>query len=268
MRRWVVVAPAALMLGGGCLASKSDVRLLQDELRATRAQLAVGDTAILRSQEQRRMQIGALSAQVDRMLDSLRTVATRLANFQATASGNFEAMNTQMLQMQAMLGQTTRNLQETRNQMQALREQTVAPAAPPAGGTDTSSRGGAAGVPGPATLYSGAVESINSGAYTTGRRALDQLLASYPNDELAPRAQLKVGDTYKAERNLAAADSVYRLVDERYPRAPEAATALYLRGKPLWDANRRNEARVLFNRILRDFPKSTEAGLVNDLTRP
>src|SRR6185312_3167461 len=51
MRPWMVAAPAALLVTTGCLASKSDIRLLQDELRATRSQLAVGDTSLLRANE-------------------------------------------------------------------------------------------------------------------------------------------------------------------------------------------------------------------------
>src|SRR5438874_13416718 len=100
MRRWLSIAPAApavLLLAAGCLASKSDIRLLQDELRATRAQVAAGDTSILRAADARRMQISALSDKVDRAIDSLRSVASRLAAFQATANGNFDAMNAQML---------------------------------------------------------------------------------------------------------------------------------------------------------------------------
>ena len=62
----------------GCLASKSDIRLLQDELRATRAQVAAGDTSILRAEDARRSQIAQLSATIDRMNDSLRMLSVRL----------------------------------------------------------------------------------------------------------------------------------------------------------------------------------------------
>lgn len=262
-------APVALLVAAGCLASKSDIRLIQDESRATRETLARGDTSLMRSNDALREQVRMLSQQLERAMDSLRSVATRLANFQATATGNFEVMNQQMIQMQALLGQTTRGLQDTRTQIQAMREQgmatggTISPTNPPG-----DSLRMAPGVPGAATLYTTAIESINQGAYATGRRSLEQLLASYPDNERAPAALLKIGDTYKAERNLAAADSVYRLVPDRFPKSPEVATALYLRGKPLWDAGKRNEAMVLFNRIRRDFPNSSEAQLVKDLTNP
>ena len=77
MTRWAVVAPALALVSTGCLASKSDIRLLQDELRANRSQLGVVDTSIIRTNEQRRQQIASLSAAIDRMNDSLRVLAAR-----------------------------------------------------------------------------------------------------------------------------------------------------------------------------------------------
>jgi tol-pal system protein YbgF len=263
------------------VASKSDIRLLQDEMRATRAQLAVGDSSILRADDARRQQIGALQASVARMNDSVRAIATRLAAFQATSTGEFDAVNRQIVQMQALLGQTTRNLQDTRAQIEVLQEQarsgasglsapgtSGAPPVAPTPGDSAAAAAAAAGIPGPATLYTSAVESLNQGAYSTARRAFEQLLASYPNYEQAPRALLRIGDTYKSERNTAAADSVYQLVASRYPKSDEAATGLYLHGKALWDANNKSDARTVLRRVIRDYPTSDAATLAKDLIGP
>jgi TolA-binding protein len=266
MRRLTAVAPAVLIAAAGCLASKSDIRLLQDELIATRAQLASGDTAQLRQQENRRGEIAAISNKLDRMLDSLRSTASRLATFQATANGNFDALNQQMVQVQTLLGQTTRNLQEQRARIEALAEQGAAGATPPAPagtvGSDSVRRG-----PGPATLFQSADEALKSNAYTTARRGFEQLVNAYPDDQLAPRAMLRIADSYKAEGNTAAADSVNQVVFTRYPTKPEAATGLYRHGKMLWDANKKGEARPYLNRVVSEFPRSDEAFLVRDLLR-
>ena len=88
-----------------------------------RSQLGRVDTSMARANEQRRLQIAALSAAVDRMNDSLRVLAARFASFQATANGEFDAMGRQMVAMQALLGQTTRNVQDARAQLEALKEQ-------------------------------------------------------------------------------------------------------------------------------------------------
>jgi TolA-binding protein len=253
----------------GCLASKGDIRLLQDELRASRAQQAMGDTSILRADDARRAQIAALSAKIDRLNDSLRVLTGRVASFQGTANSEFDAIGQQMVQMQALLGQTTRNLQDTRAQLAAIREQGGLPAAgtPPTASPDTSQRA-AAGLPGASTLFLTAKEQLDNGAFGTARRGFEQLLEAYPNSDQAPRAMLYIGDAYKGEGNSAAADSVYQLIPTRYPKSPEAATGLYRHGRMLWDANKRSEARVVLNRLMRDYPNSDEYYLARDLLNP
>lgn len=271
MIRWSALAPAVLLAAGGCLASKSDIRLLQDELRATRAQLASGDTTSMRTEEARREQLARISAAIDRMNDSLRVLAARFSLFQATANGEFDSMGKQLVQVQAFLGQTTRNLQDTRAQLEALREQgnaavSVPPSAATSGGDTSSSRAPAG--PGPATLFTTAYGQLQQGAYTSARRNLEQLLATYPQFEQAARAQLYIGETYKGEGNTDAADSVYQLVTSKYPKSPEAATGLYRHGRVLWDADKKAEARIVLNRLIREYPNSDEAGLAKDLLNP
>lgn len=260
----------ALMLSASCVASKGDIRLLQDELRATRAQVALGDTSILRADDARRAQIAQLSTKLDRAIDSLRFVANRLSTLSANASGSFDQLQQQVSQMQALLNQTTRNLQDTRTQVQMLNERAVPVAPDPSAANPPAPAGAtpAPGVPGAATLYASASESINQGAYATGRRSLEQLLTSYPTYEMAPRAMLRIGETYQAERNAAAADSVYRIVADKYAGKPEAGLALYRVGKALWDAGNRNDARPILLRVTREYPNSDAATLAKETMTP
>lgn len=272
--RWAMLAPTALLslLGvTGCLASKSDIRLLQDELRATRAQLANGDTAQLRQQEYRRSEIAAISGKIDRLNDSLRTLTARVATLQATANGNFDAINQQLVQLQTLAGQTTRNLQEQRARLEALSEQAAASTAPtpvsPTGGAIPGRDSAATRGPGPATLFSSANEQLKTGAYGSARRGFEQLVASYPDDELAPQALVKIGEAYAGEGNIAASDSVNQQVYTRYPKSPSAAIGMYRHAKLLWENNKKQEARPLLNRVIREFPRSDEAVLANDLLK-
>lgn len=276
MTRGRSTAAAALLLPlaatTGCLASKGDIRILQDELRATRSQLAVGDTSLLRANDASRAQVAALSAKIDRLNDSLRILAARFASFQANASGEFDAMGQQMVRVQALLGQNTKNVQETRAQLEALREQAAtAPVVPPSGpppGADTTLHAAPPGLPGPSTLFITAKDQLDNRAYATARAGFQRLLDAYPSADEAPRALLYIGQAYTGEGNPAAADSVYQLVATRYPQAPEAATGLYRHGKALWDANNKSEARIVLNRLIRDYPNSDEAALAKDLLNP
>jgi len=263
VKRWTALTPAVLLAAGGCLASKSDIRLLQDELRATRAQLAGGDTAILRADQSRARQIEALSASIDRVNDSVRVLASHLASLQANSAGEFDAIGKNIVRIQALLGENIRNLQNTQAQLQALREQAGAvPAAPVAAAPDSTQQ---ATGPGAATLFLTARQQLQEGATASARRNFEQLLTSYPNDDRASRAQLYIGEAYAQDGNSAAADSVYLLVADKYPKSPEAATGLYRHGKMLWDSNKKTEARKYLERVTRDYPDSDEARLADRL---
>ena len=82
-----------------------------------------------------------------------------------------------------------------------------------------------------------------------------------------PRAQYYIAVSFANDRNTSAADSVYQVVYTKYPKSPEAATSLYKHGVFLWDANKKAEARIALNRVIRDYPGSDEATSARDFLR-
>jgi tol-pal system protein YbgF len=264
--------PLVALAASGCLSTKGDIRLIQDELRATRAQVGLVDTSVIRSNAQIRQQLTALSAEVLRLSDSVRAQGARLLALQATTNGELNAMNGQIVQMQALLGQTTRNLQEANQKINALREQTTAAppqpqpvaSAPMAGDT---TRRIPAGLPGSATLFLAGKEALDNGAYSTARTAFDQLVQAYPNSVEAPRAQFFIAQSYTTEGNLPTADSVYVVFYSKYPKSPDAATALYRHGTYLWDQGKKAEARIALNRVVSEYPNSDAAPLTKAFLR-
>ena len=268
------IAPVAMFAATGCLATQGSVRTLQDEIRASRSQLSQNDSAILRAEDARRREIASLAASVERLNDSVRVLTARLALFQANATGQFDAMGQQVIKIEAILGQNTRDLQEARAQLQAVREQGGSGASAPAitpNGTmtpDTSQRANSSGVPGPATMFTSAVEEYRKGSYQTARAGFEDLIKNYPDYDQNARAQVYIGDAFKSQGNTAAADSVYQLVETRYPNSPDVAGALWRRGRMLWDANKKGEARIVLNRLITKYPQSDEAALAKDLLSP
>jgi tol-pal system protein YbgF len=268
MMRWIRFSPIVLVASAGCLASKGDIRLLQDEFRATRAQLGMVDTSIVRTNEQRRQQIATLSAQVDRLSaavertsDSLRVLASRFDRFQGIASGELDELQKQMVQTQALLGQNVKNLQEAQRRIEALGESGGA-GAPPAGGASTPPAG-----PGPATLFTTGRDNLGSGAYATARRNFDDLLTMYPDGDYASRAMLYIGDAFVFEKNLSAADSVYKRVVERYPKTDEAPTAMWKRANSVLWPGQKAEARALLEKLIKDYPNATTTGLAREFLK-
>jgi len=89
----------------------------------------------------------------------------------------------------------------------------------------------------------------------------------YPTSEEVPRAMLLIGESYADQGNKAAADSVYLLVTSRFPKTDAAATALFRRAQMLAESRKSSEARVLLDRVIKDYPNSDAAVLARDLLK-
>jgi tol-pal system protein YbgF len=264
MRRLRLAAPAAALVVSGCLASKSDVFLLQNQLQTMQSAQARADTA-------RRVQIDNVLAQVIQANDSVRAVSSRLAKLQSNVQTDHYEMGRQLLQIQELSGQSQRRLQELRASLEERNQGAAVPApATPATSAAPSpadaARPAPAG-PGPAQLFQSSLDQLRRGSTSVARSGFEELLRSYPTSEDAPEAMVYIGETYAAERNQAAADSVYDLVVQRYPTSAKAATALYKHALSLKAAGRTTAARGALERIVREYPRSDEAALAREQLR-
>ena len=246
-------APLAALVLAGCLASKTDIAVLQTDLRTMRAEAARGDSA-------RRSQVDQVLAQLTRTNDSVRAVSARLAKLQGDVANEHYQMSREIIQLQELSGQSTRRLQELRG---ALEERAPAAAQPAAPG-DTARPVAA---PGPGQLFQSSLDQLRRGSISVARGGFEELLRAYPTYEDAPEAMVYIAETYAAERNQVAADSVYGLVVQRYPRSPKAATALYKRAQILRSAGQAAAARAALERIVREYPRSDEAALAREQLR-
>jgi tol-pal system protein YbgF len=246
------LAPLAALVAAGCLASKTDIALLQTDLQTMRSEAARGDSA-------RRAQVEQVLAQVIRSNDSIRAVSARLAKLQADVANDHYEMGRQILQLQELSGQSQRRLQELRG---TLEERSQAATQPVPG---DSARTPAA--PGPGQLFQSSLDQLRRGSVGVARSGFEELLRTYPTYEDAPEAMVYIAETYAAERNQVAADSVYGLVVQRFPKSPKAATALYKRALLLKSAGQNAAARASLERIVREYPRSDEAALAREQLR-
>ncbi len=257
------LAPVALTLvTGACFATRSDVRILQDDVAQVRA-------ATLRADSARAAQLAELAAALRAVTDSVRAANERGSRFQANAQGDLRSIQEQLLQIQELTGASASRITDLRRELEERNAQTApSPVAPMPGDTTRPPQTAAqpAG-PGPATLYKLAVDQMNRGSHSTARTGFQDLLAQYPTSDLAPDAQYYIGETLQAEGNPAAADSVFTLVVEKYPSAPRAATALYKHGLFLQREKRDREARQVFQSVIDKYPRSDEAALAREQLR-
>ena len=245
------LAPVVALAATGCLASKGDILLIQDEIRALRAMQARADTA-------RRTQADSALLAIRRTQDSLRVLAQRFGSFQATVGGELFEMGKQLLTIQELAGMSSKRIMELRSTMEE-RAQAMASSdttAPPA-------------APGPAQLFQASFDLLRRGSQSAARSGFEELLRRYPEFEQASAALLYIGQSYADEKppRTAEADSVYGLVVSRYPKSVDAPTALYKYALSQIAQKKTAAGRTALQRIVREYPGSTEAELAADRLR-
>jgi TolA-binding protein len=260
------LAPVVALATGACFATRSDVQILQNDLRVVQADQAAARAAA-DSAAARRDSI--TSARLDQLITALRTMRdsaaatnVRLQRFQGEVREDLYSLGQQLIQIQTLTGASEQRLRQFRLDMeQRSREIQAANAA------DTAARTAAA-APGPEQLYDVGLGQARRSAWTSARAAFDDLLRQYPQSAVASDAQLQVAYTYEGEKNQAAADSVYRLVVANHPKSTAAPTALYKHAQSLIAAKKPAEARVLIERLRREYPGSDAERLSRDLLPP
>jgi len=256
------LSPVALALAtGACFATRSDVRILQDDITKFRASQQAADSA-------RAAQLAQVTATLGQVNDSLRATSARMARWQGNAQGDIRNIQEQLVQIQELTGASQQRLLDLRRDLEEKSAQPPSPVPGVPGETTRAVTPAAGAQPGPATLYKLAFDQMSRGSHSTARSGFQTMLDQYPTSDLAPDAQYYIGETLQAEGNPSGADSVFSLVVSKYPSAPRAATALYKHGLFLQKAKRDSEARQAFQTVIDKYPRSDEASLAREQLRP
>ncbi|HUR92492.1 MAG TPA: tetratricopeptide repeat protein [Gemmatimonadaceae bacterium] len=247
MRRVFILSAALPIALAGCMATRSDLTVLQQDIVLVRAEAAQADSA-------RRLEIQRLMRSMQATTDSVSAVATRLTRLRSDVQGRLSAIEDDTRRLQELAGQSQTRMQELRAAVESR-----TPPAPAAGAAPV--------VPGPNELYQLGRDQLLRGSTAAARTAFEDLLARYPTSDVAAEAQFYIGETHAAEGNAQAADAAYARVAAAYPRSARAATATYKRAVAAEGARRTREARQLYNEVITKFPRSDEAALARDRLR-
>lgn len=264
------LAPAVLLLAtSACFATRNDVRILQGDIFALKAQEARADSA-------RAKQIADLAAamgtSIGSVRDSVRDLGTRLTTFQGATRQELYSIGQQLLQLGELMGQSQTAMRNFRADLEERNQQIMAQAArvtaPTAPGDTTAPAPAVPLTEGPNVLFQLGQDQLRQNSWSAARDAFTQLITQHPNSDRVPQALKGIADAYDAEGNRQHGDSVYRLVVSRYPNTEVAPTALYKLALSLNRQGRRPEARTAMQQITRQYPRSDEAALASDwLTR-
>lgn len=259
---------------GACFATRNDVRILQEDIHSLRVQQLRADSA--RAKQIADM-TAALAANISVVKDSVRDMGTRLTTFQGATRQEFYSLGQQLLTIGEAMNMSQAQLRNFRADLEERNRQAMETAlrnvAPPAAAGDsarpaaTATTGTPTTVPlteGPNTLFQIGQDQMLQNSWSAARDAFTQLLTAHPNSDLAPLAQVRIGEAYDAEGSRTQGDSVFRLVVSKYPSTPAAPTALYKLGRSLKAQRKNAEARAAMQQVVRNYPRSDEATLATE----
>ena len=246
---------AALVVAGGCFATRNDVRVVQTDIASMR-------TEMLKNNADQRDALAAAMRIIQIASDSVKVMSNRLTAVQGDVRGGLRTVDERLGQVMELLNQSARTIGRLRADAEARANQ-AGTAPPPVGGstggtngTDTTRAVPPVQTTGPNELYASGIKNMNGGSTSTARQAFMELLDKYPTSDLAPGAQLYVAQSYAQEKNVAAAIPAFSAVVAKYPNSPEAPTALYKKALLLIDQGKTAEAKPLLQQIVSKYPNS------------
>lgn len=260
------LAPVLTLVALGACASKGDLRRVEEQLILQRAETARTDSA-------RAAQLGEVIEVQRRIMDSLAAAGrslgalrTQVADFKGDVANDLVSIQQQLVQVQALTGQSQQRLTELQTRVEARSEQLNAPApAPTAAPGDTTAPAAPAAPSGPSAdqVYAASLQQLRRGSPGTARMGFRELLRTYPTSARVPDATYFIGETFAAESPDSAA-AYYQKVVESFPQSTRAASSLYKLGLLAERKKDLDGARTYFNRVVKDYPRSDEAALARD----
>lgn len=233
--RWLApIACVALLTVSGC-ATKKDVRTLQLELQAMRAQQDSLYREILR--------------QNLLLADSVRGGAELIRTTRAQLSNQIRQLNDVAVSLQQLLGLTQQQILQLRERADAAQ-----PVAPPVAQPSPSAESAE-------ELYRTGATKLQEKSAAAARLVFEQFLTQYADHERAPDAQMGIGESWVLDEDLAAAVQAFERVAEAYPTSGRAPEALYRAGQLSEDRRRLDDARAFYRRIVQRYANSPSARL-------
>lgn len=254
MKHAVALSAVAVVLSGCAL--KGDVRRVERQLQVMHEEAARADSA-------RAVDLARLADLLDGVDDSLDAHRRSLTVLRGELRSDLTDIQRQLVQIQELTGQSQQRLSELRSQLQQR------PAVPvtPQGGQPPSDAPPAEGLPGPNQLFELGLQQLRRGSPQAARTAFQQLITSYADHERVADAWYFVGESWGSATPDSAAAAYERVVRD-HSTSPRVPGALYKLGLLAERRGDRDTARVYYQRVLADYPRSEEAALAREKLNP
>jgi TolA-binding protein len=255
LRRGLRIAPLCL-LGltslTGCVATKKDMRTLQQQLAQMNASNQANQDAV-RQATARELRI---------LQDSIRASTELMRTMRGQLTNDISQLRNLLGELQQLLAQNEQRITQLREMLD--RVETAASRQQ----QQQQNSGGQSGGQTADSLYMMGQEKL-SGSPATAQLIFQDIVNSFPQHRLAPDAQFFVGEALVAQERWDEAFEAFEAVANRFPTATRAPSALLRAGEVAADRSKsgsqsertrmRNKAREYYNRVIKDFASSGEA---------
>lgn len=242
------LALVAAVLSASACATKGDIRDLSTAMQA----MTASQDSVLRR----------LSREQASTQDTLRTQTSRLFEIRGDLGTQLQRILDELATLRELTGQNQRTIASVRDQLDALRRTSLAPAPGPA-----SSSGAAPGRGTAEDAYNAAVQQLNRGSLTAARYAFEQFLQRFPNHVLAVDAHYFLADIMVQEGKTEQAIAAFESIPQRFPDAAKVPDALYRIGLLHLEMGDEDEARSYLERVVNTYPDSLVARLAEERLR-
>ncbi len=222
------------------------MRRVERQLVELREETARADTA-------RAVEVAAIMAQQQALIDSVRVMQARLTRSTGQFRSDHTEIQRQLIQIQELTGQSQQRLSDLRTQIQSR------------GGIRAGVGDTLAARPGTQAdeLFDAALQQLRRGSAVTARSGFQMFLDSFPAHPRATDAQFLLGEAW-TQLDSDSAAAAYQVVVARFPDSPRAPAALFKLGVIAEQDDRLEEARSYFRRVLAGYPRSDEAALAQE----
>ena len=113
-------------------------------------------------------------------------------------------------------------------------------------------------------LYNNAIADLKEGNYVMAVMELNEFLTMFKDSPMADDAQYWLGECYYGKKEYAKAIPEFEKVERNYPKGDQLVPALFKMGRSYEELGEKKKAKVIFQRIVNEFPKSMEAKIAQD----
>jgi tol-pal system protein YbgF len=205
---------------------------------------------------------------------SQQSIAADVAQLQRKVAEQIELARAGKATSEAHLREIDRGLQvlaqrvdESGELYRELKDSLKYAAQPQASAAATDSAATAATTP--RGLYDAAYQDLTRGNHGLAIMGFQEVIAKFPDSELADNAQYWIGESYYAQKNYKQALQEFKKTLDTYPKGDKVAAALLKSGLCLLQLGDKQGARSTYQKLVERFPQSEEARLARTkLTEP